>query len=238
MSDCSSCCKCYLQADGSIVKRGERIGAAGGFIYTLTDGTMSETAPVPFTSATEVACSKFDQASSPPNTIAILEEVDADGKQTGVLVQVIENPDGTKTYLNLADGTPYVAPAGSTLHTSEDTDYNERTIILCDEGVDVVTTLIFKDGDITDVVSTTTTKLDGSVHTLSGNETAGSCSGQITYDQELSCFKDTTDNDAALKSGYIKYEYNSATKTTVSTFHDGSDDSVLDKATFSAVKCC
>lgn len=249
MSDCSNCCKCFLQADGSIVKRADRTGTASGFVFTLTDGTMSETVPATFVSTTEVSCAKFDQAANPPNTIAVLEEVDVDGKQTGVLVQVIENADGSKTYQNLSDNSPYVAPAGSTLHTSEDTDYNERTIVLCDEGVDVVTTVIFKDGDITDIVSTTVTKLDGSVHTLSGNERSGSCSNLVKTDQESACFLEVDATGASVpdqpkRSGYVQYTTDGGVTPSVTTsvYFDDSDTLLAKAATgvagFKRVQCC
>lgn len=238
MSNCTNCCKCFLQADGSIVKRADRAGSTSGFVFTLTDGTMSETAPASFISTTEISCSKFDQASNPPNTIAVLEEVDADGKQTGVLVQVVENPDGSKDYTNLSDGSAYTAPAGSTLHTSEDTDYNEQTVVMCDEGTDVVRTVIYVDGDITDVVSTTITTLDGTTHTLSGNEIAGSCSNQISIDQEQACFKESGNVDAVVVQGYVKYSYNSTTAATTTTWHQNVDDAELVKANFIMVECC
>ena len=79
MSNCTNCCKCFKQADGSIIKRADRATSSTGFVYTLTDGTMSETLPTGFVSTEEISCSKFDQASNPPNTIAVLEEVDAYG---------------------------------------------------------------------------------------------------------------------------------------------------------------
>lgn len=244
---CKSCCKCFEQADGTIVKRSERDGA---FIYTLPDMTVVTTAPVSFISTTEVDCAKFDMASLPPRTAEILEEVDVDGKQTGVLVRVIENADGSLTYVNLSDGSAYVAPAGSTLHTSEDTDYNERTVILCDEGTDVISTLIFKDGDIADVISTTITKLDGSAHVLSGNETAGTCAGQVNTDQEVACFVSVSATGVPIADqntirGYIRYTTNASVSPSVtsSEYFKLEDDSVLTKyvsgtAGYKPIECC
>lgn len=232
---CDNCCKCYQQADGSIVKRSEREGA---FIYTLPDLTVTATMPASFVSTTEVDCSKFDNATQPPKTISVLEEVDAAGKQTGVLVQVVENPDGTLTYKNLSDGSAYVAPAGSTLHTSEDTDYNERTVVLCDEGVDVISTIIFRDGDITDIVSTTVTKLDGSVHTLSGNERSGSCSALVKTDQEIACFLEVDASGAVVPDkpkvgGYIRFTTDAAVSPSVTTsaYFDDADAPLTKAAT-------
>ena len=246
MSECQNCSKCYQQADGSIVKRGEREGA---YIYTLPDLTVTAVMPATFISTTEVDCSKFDNATQPAKTISVLEEVDAGGTQTGVLVQVVENPDGTLTYKNLSDGSAYVAPAGSTLHTSEDTDYNERTVVLCDEGADVISTIIFRDGDITDVISTTVTKLDGSVHALSGNERSGSCSALVKTDQEVSCFIEVDASGATVPdqpkvSGYIRFTTDAAVTPAVTTSaYFGDDDAVLPKAStgvagFKKVKCC
>lgn len=246
MSNCNNCSKCYQQADDSIVKRGEREGA---YIYTLPDLTVTATMPATFISTTEVDCSKFDSATQPPVTIAVLEEVDADGKQTGVLVQTVENPDGTLTYKNLSDGSAYVAPAGSTLHTSEDTDYNENTVVLCDEGTDVIRTVIYRDGDIADVVSTTITKLDGSAHTLSGNERSGSCSGLVKTDQENACFVEVDASGATVPDkpklgGYVRYSTNAAVSPAVTTSqYFGTDDAELTKAAtgvagFKRVECC
>lgn len=247
MSGCfGSCGACFLQADGSIVKRTEINGA---YEYTLTDLTVSSVAPASFISTNKVDCAKFDAASTPPTTIAVLEEVDVDGKQTGVLVQVVENPDGTLTYKNLSDGSAYTAPAGSTLHTSEDTDYNENTVVLCDEGTDVIRTVIYRDGDITDVVSTTITNLAGAAHTLSGNERSGSCSGLVKTDQENACFIEVDASGVAVPDkpkvgGYVRYSTNAAVSPSVTTSeYFGTDDVALTKAAegtagFRRVECC
>lgn len=247
MSCCDgNCGACYEQADGSIVKRTEVNGA---YEYTLEDLSVSSTVPANFISTAKVDCAKFESATTPPTTIAVLEEVDADGKQTGVLVQVTEAADGTKTYTNLSDNSAYVAPAGSTLHTSEDTDYNERTIVMCDEGVDVISTIIYKDGDITDVVSTTITTLAGTAHTLSGNETAGSCSDAIKEDQETACFVEVDTSgvpvpDKVKVTGYIKYvtDTSSSPSTTVTSFFDDADVALAKAGTGAAgykkTSCC
>lgn len=248
---CGSCGACFLQADGSIVKRVEVNGA---YKYTLEDLTVSSTAPASFISTTEVDCSRFEAASTPPNTIAVLEEVDADGKQTGVLVQVVEAADGTKSYINLSDNSAYVAPAGSTLHTAEDTDFQERTIVLCDEGTEVISTTIYKDGDIADVVSTTITTLGGAAHTLSGNERAGSCSDAIKEHQEIACFIEVDASgvpvpDKVKVTGYVKYVVNSSVSpaTTVTSFFDdadaplakaGTDAAGTGTAGFKKTQCC
>lgn len=233
---CSNCCKCFQQADGTIVKRGERDGA---YIYTLQDLTVSSTAPASFVTTTEVDCAKFDSATLPPRTIQVLEEVDDTGTQTGVLVQVRELADGSTEYVNLADQSTYTRPAGYTLHTSEDTDYNERTLQMCDNGIDVVTTIIYRDGDITDVVSSATTKLDGSAHTLSGAERGGFCSGLTTFDKELACFRNTADPGSLTIRGYVLFTTNASVSPAVTTsaFFDV-NDVALDKATHVRVECC
>ena len=191
---CKSCCKCFEQADGTIVKRSERDGA---FIYTLPDMTVVTTAPVSFISTTEVDCTKFEMASLPPRT-----------------------------------------------------EYNERTVILCDEGTDVISTLIFKDGDIADVISTTITKLDGSAHVLSGNETAGTCAGQVNTDQEVACFVSVSATGVPIADqntirGYIRYTTNASVSPSVtsSEYFKLEDDSVLTKyvsgtAGYKPIECC
>ena len=233
---CTNCCKCFQQANGSIVKRGERNGE---FTYTLADLTIATITPVDFITTMEVDCSKFDLATLPPRTIQVLEEVDVDGKQTGVLVQVRELADGSTEYVDLSTGSAYTAPVGSTLHTSEDSDYNERTLVLCDSGVDVVSTTIYRDGDMTDIVSSTITKLDGSVHTLSGNERAGSCSGLTKFDQENACFLEVGNINAITIRGYIQFITNTSVTPAVtnSTWFD-QDDAELVKADYNTVECC
>ena len=237
MSGCNPCCKCYEQADGTIIKRGERDGA---FYYTLPDLTVVTEAPEGFTSKVEVDCSKFEMATQPPKSIKVLEEV-CDESQTGVLVHVEQLSDGTITYTNLATGEEYVPTSENcSLHTAEDTDYNEHTYFVCDSGIDVKVTVIYKDGDIEDVVSTTTTTLSGAPHELSKEGvTAGSCSGLVTYDYEYDkCFKDPSSADNPTVHGYIKTATNSATGIAATTWHLMSDDSELDKETFIPVKCC
>ena len=236
MSGCTNCCKCFEQADGTIIKRSERNGA---FIYTLPDLSITDTMPGTFITTTEVDCAKFDLASQPPKTIDVLEEVDTTGSQTGVLVQVVENADGTIDYFNLSTGAAYTLPAGFELHTSEDTDYNEHTYFMCDAGIDVKTTVIYKDGDITDVVSSTTTKLDGSAHTLSGNEVAGSCSGLISTDKERACFLEIGNANAVTTRGYIRYTTNNAVTPAVTTteWFDNAD-TLLSKTAYTEVECC
>ena len=232
---CNNCCKCFEQADGSIIKRGE---TDAGWSYTLPDMTIVTTTPADFTSAVEVDCLKFEQAVQPPQHIDILEEV-CDDKQTGVLVHVQELADGTKTYTNLATSAEYTMPpaAGCELHTSEDKDYLTKDTEMCDGGVDVIRTIVYVDGDITDVVSTTVTTLDGAAHTLSGDEVGGFCAGQIQYDKEIQCFRDTSSIDNPRVTGYVQFQTNSTTGVTATKWFDDMDVE-LDKAVFSKVECC
>ena len=78
---CSTCCKCFKQADGSIVKRSERDGA---FVYTLADGTVTATAPATFTNATEVDCTLFDQQVRRPEYDSEVMCESINGDETGV----------------------------------------------------------------------------------------------------------------------------------------------------------
>jgi hypothetical protein len=249
MGNCNNCCKCFRQADGSIVKRSDRATSDSKFAYELVDGTITEVAPANFITTEEVSCGLFDSLSSPPKPAAVLEVVDGDGNQIdNQLVRLIDYPDGTTKWRDLKTGTEYDTEAeyltaignpNGTTHTSEDTDYNERTVIICDEGVDVIATIVYRDGKINDVVSTTVTSLDGSVHTLSGNEKSGTCSDLMSTDKEVACFKETGNVDGVIISGYIIYSTDSSVTPSVTTsaWYDD-NDVIVEKATHTKVECC
>lgn len=244
MSGCNSCNKCYEQADGTIIKRGWRDNA---FYYTMPDLSIVTAMPAGFVSTAEVDCSKFDIASTPPVPAQVLEVVDADGNQVDdQLVRLIDYSDGSTAWKDLKTGTEYASEAdylaaightGGTTHTSEDTDYNERTVVVCDEGVDVVSTLIYRDGDITDVISNTVTTLAGAVHVLSGNEVSGPCSGTVSYDYEEACFRDPSSADNPTVSGYVQTTTNAITGLGSTKWFD-SNDVELPKANYNKVGCC
>ena len=232
---CGNCKKCYELADGTLVRIEDRNG--NRFFETAGAGEIVDTEPALMIYTKEIPCEKFNDANQPPASVAVLEEVDADGKQTGKLVQVTQDPNGTLVYTDLSDGSTYTKPAGFELHTSEDTDYNLVTHILCDAGTTVFRTVIYKDGDITDVVSSTVTKIDGSAHTLSGAETAGDCNANKIVDIENGiCFGDPGDPAVVPVMGYIRTTTNLNTMASVTEYFDSSDTVIA--AGLEPVKCC
>lgn len=233
---CSSCKKCYELADGTTLVRVEDRNGVRHY-EVAGAGTISTTAPALMIYTKEIPCEVFDTANKPPVSVAVLEEVDADGKQTGVLVQVTQNPDGSLTHTDLSDGSAYTLPTGFSLHTAEDTDYLLHSEVLCDAGVTVFRTVVYKDGDITDVVSTTVTKLDGSAHTLSGAETAGDCNANKVVDIENNiCFGDPDDPSVVPVMGYIRTTTNLNTMASTTDYFDSSDTAIT--AGLEPVKCC
>jgi len=232
---CSSCKKCYELADGTLVRIEDRNGVR--YYETAGAGVIVTTAPASMIYTKEVPCGKFNDANTPPTSVAVLEEVDGNGKQTGKLVQVTQNPDGSLVHTDLSDGSAYTLPAGFALHTAEDTDYLMDTEVLCDAGVTVFRKVIYKDGDIADVVSSTVTKLDGSAHTLSGAETSGDCNSNKVVDIENNiCFGDPADPSVVPVMGYIRTTTNLNTMASTTDYF-ASDDSAI-AAGLEPVSCC
>lgn len=232
---CSSCKKCFELADSTLV----RVEDVNGVRHYEVAGSnvITTTAPASMIYTKRVPCELFEAANKPPIGVAVLEEVDADGKQTGLLVHVTQNADGSYMRTNLSDGSAYTLPAGFDLHTAEDTDYQQHQQILCDGGETVLRVTVYKDGDIADVVSTTTMKLDGSAHTLSGNETAGDCnSNKMVNIENKICFGDPSDLSVTPVMGYIRTTTDLNTDVSTTDYFDNDDNPIA--AGLMPVKCC
>lgn len=221
-----ACKKCYKLADGTtLVRTEDRNGVR--FYEVAGSNSITDTAPALMIYTDEIPCEAFDNANLPAQNVAVLEEVDDSGKQTGVLVHTSQQANGDIVQTNLSTNAAYTLPAGFNLHTSEDTDYLLTTDLLCDAGVTVLRKTIYKDGDITDVVSTTVTTLAGASHTLSGAEVAGDCNANKVVDVENNImFGDPSDPAVVPVMGYIKSTTNLATNATTTEYFDSSDTAI------------
>jgi hypothetical protein len=223
---CHSCKKCYELADGTTLVRIEDRNGVRHY-EVAGAGVITTTAPANMVYTKEIPCAKFDEANVPATSITVLEEVDASGNQTGKLVHVVQNADGSISQTDLSTGGAYTLPAGYVLHTSEDAGTVVKTEALCDQGVTVFRTTMYSDTDLTDVKGTLITKLDGSAHTLSGNETAGDCNSNKVVDVENNVlFGDPNDPSIVPVMGYIRSTTDLNTMVTTTDYF-ASDDSPI-----------
>lgn len=235
---CNTCTTCFKQADGTVIARSELDGA---FVYYLTDGTRTSTAPATFTNATPVHCSLYDNQIVPTDHEShILCEVDANGDATGVRVMTITTVDPitklpTVTRYDLATLAVWTGNANNLIVCGVDQQLESDAVAMCDNGVNFIRWTVKEKGQPTGTVYDT--DLLGATYTVVGTPVIGTCSDQIVFDYEPACFKDPSNIDNLKVSGSIKYTTNKSTGiTTISYIDDAGAD--LAMVTYKKVACC
>lgn len=233
MPSCTNCNKYFKQADNSVVGVFDENGAMH---YIMPDRSITTTQPATFVSTNRVTKAEYDAQHEGAGTVVVLEEYDANMTPTGVLVRIVEDASGVITRENLSTGAAYTSPAGFTLHKNADYEFQERTEELCDNGVNVLRTTVYRNGNLNDIASQTVTTVGGAAHTLSGAEVLGNCQSLSEFDHQSRKFISKTDPLSPRVDGYIRYTTDKTTGATTSSYFDA-DDNPLAKSDYEVADC-
>lgn len=233
---CSTCSKCFKQADGSIIKRSERDGA---FVYTLADGTVTATAPATFTNATEVDCTLFDQQVRRPEYDSEVMCESINGDETGVRVLVVRHIDfltgaPVVAYYNL-DGTAFTGDTANLVQCGNIDNPEADPREMCDGQTTFIRWYLLEDGEPTG--TTFDTDLSGAPYAPVGTPVMGACTDQISVDYESACFRDPSSVDNLKINGSVVRTTNRVSGAVTVTYIDD-DGNNLDKEVFIRVPCC
>ncbi len=235
---CSSCCICFKQADGTVVKRSEIDGA---FVYFLPNGSRTTTAPANFANDNPVDCSLYENQVAPADhEMQIFCVEDANGDATGVRVMTISHVDpvtkepSIKRY-NMADMSEWTGDPATLANCGTDDQLESDPVFMCDGGTTFIRWVLKEKGQPTG--DTYDTTLAGAAYTASGNEVPHACNEQVVYDYESACFRDPSDIDNLKVAGSIKRSTNLVTGAVTIEYLDDAGN-VLDMNAYKKVPCC